>query len=510
MGLPTDVKLFLKTEFADAFYNADGAVDSTVTNTEPAFELMVVDWMWHLYMFSGQVTLHTTGRDLIEYAWREVENFLHTDHSRVCVLCFDCSRNVPNAKANTQTKRRVKVAEPLEVQEINDDTFPRPYTTALSSGKIRNDIIEYIICGLHQRAADVDRCLSSDAGGKQWRHRSFELITQWTDVQRTVVGGFQANKLSPLPSAHPEEIDDTGSGEADVGMAFWLKRYETMSAVVRVQDTDQFCILLLATEMLTKSVPRFMCLISRTGTFHPRNRIDETMGEFLCAEYNTNKRKRAPDGSIVRRRVIDALLDMGPEQCDIVDLNRLYQLVDATYGSVDTFVLTLIMQKTDFANKILTFAGVANTLKQFFFTLQQPATSDARPIVIETETDLHTTYELNTDRLKQVLRNVEKQFSGRGSSSVPLKFGKTNARVRLLHGWESELRRVWWNWMFWKTAACTWQGKRPGFLDPARVSGTDNKHMNGWTADGTRVTEDDHISITCSSCVINKQFLCTE
>ena len=439
MGLSADIKAFLKESYETSFIRDEDCAENV--------KLLIIDWMWLLYHFVAKVDASSTGLDLIDYAWEQVACFREYG-GQVCVLCFDCPEHVPNAKSATQAKRRQKSGgcdgEPEAIDpRISDDCLPRPYALALTRNAIRNDVLEYMIQGLHKRAAE--RISASD---------DFCLVTQWRNVQQSPAPG-RSSRAIHVPNS--VEI-----GEADIGVVFWLKQYETLPAVIRVQDSDMLCITLLNLTNMAADVPRYIWLVSKSGCNNASPR-----------EVHTLDLIESPGAK--RQRLGPSISSIGEETHELIDVNRLAADIETEYSSVDLFCFLVILQKTDFVEKVLIFANVTNTLRQaqFYLSKQQ------KMIIVGTGSQ----WELDVAVLENMLQCMQLQMSGSGASPIPLKYGKQNRRVRLHASWVTEVRRAWWNWMYWKTAAC---GKLQPDLAPSRVL-EDGKSVHGWTPAGESV-----------------------
>jgi len=438
MGLSPDIKPFIRKQYAEAFVRPEDA---------PDLQLVVTDCMYTLYQFTSQAGELATGEDLVDFFFDQATRLMLGAGS-VVVFCFDCPQHVPNAKSNTQAKRRRQTqAQELTVSEISDSALHAPYWLALTKTVHRNAIIEYVIAGIHRRA----RAAIGD-----WHVRAFQVVTQWHDVRVTASPAVPTESVQQLTSL-PVEM-----GEADVAVAFWVRHFDNLSALVRVQDSDHIMILLLNLDRLKPGVPRFLWHVSLTGHLSA-----ETCSAPACPG---------------RGRAADSCALLGRGRFDLIDLARLAAGVAADYVSVDTFALLVIMQKTDFVDKLIAFSNVENVLRQAQFMIRNHAPLRQRPLLERDPVSGRTA--LCTESLARLLQGLAAQFRG-GTHPVPLRFGKKNTRVALHPAWETEAVRAHWNLAYWRAASDS--HILDPMLDPTRRDSDTGKFVHGWDENGQPV-----------------------
>ena len=405
-------------------------------------DLLVADWMPLLYGFNPARD-GNLAKDLTAYAWNGVEAFLNTG-GKVCVFCFDRTQHVPAAKSDEQiARRKTQQLAPLIGQQTTPLTdecvLQEPWFAALQVGGIRTALIEYLTQALHRhfltRLGEMQVHLRASA--------RFEFITHWGLVQRSVftVGQQPRVTQSSIPSY-------VAIGEADVGVIYWLKHFENLSAVLRVQDTDELLLAVLNHPKLKSGVARHLWLMARTGE-HTLPPGVTTTPPIMGTDRDAQRCIAAIPLSI---------FTVGLERKDIISFDALYGCIEEKFGSVDIFSILVILQSSDFVKKIVRNVGV------------EPFMEEAQKLIWKyLEPQIIKDCEFDLQGLKALLKEI-----------VAALILKGKKRAQLVDNYERECLRAWWNFVYWRTA-------HEGPLDPLFYPGRtdeEGRSVYGWNAEG--------------------------
>jgi len=422
MGLHPEVKGFLRTKFPSA-----------VSTTMPQADVVALDAMFFLFRMNTDLG----GLGAVESL---VHRVLH--HARgggkAYVIAFDIPELVPSAKAFEQKRRdssRRKNALPeITSTAVCDIALPDPWHgAAVLNRKLRKQVVDYLAGRI------VSLLMSPNSATESERRPVVETDELLYDAATTAA--LQATQLRKdighLPDGfrvivHCGNMPDcgiylasggcfsrteppaaafaAGLGEGDISCAFWLRYFainEGLSGCAHGIDSDAVAINLLQLDADTSS--RYVLLEAKTGA----------------------------------------------ESC-VVNLRALASEVQTQFGcSLDIFVFSLIIQKSDFIDKVVLRGAVGATIEAFC------RTSSTRKLMSPEDVD-DTVDVLNAARTR-----------------LPKK-------TLLRDNHYSAMTRAVWNFRYWAQAA---RGGLSPELDPAYVD-QEGRSLNGWHADGSLATID--------------------
>ena len=353
MGLHGEMKAYLKEDFPECF------VDDL---PREHVDVQICDAMWILYKFCPDDA--SVFDDLAAHMWRSIEPF-YRNGGRTFIACFDDCANVPTAKCEEQRKRRTDHVEPVVVV----DRLPRPWRSGLADAKVRATLMRDVCDVLHENFKSLNAS-------------STTLITH---VDASPVRAHVDRKKKYTIETMPE----TRTGEADVAVAHWIRKYPHRPVATRVLDSDHIPIAVLTAHASERSQPLYVWIRSAKGD--------------------------ARDG---------ALCD---EPRDILCVPSLLREIERARCSAPDFCFFIVCQQTDFVKKVIHALSAKKTMRRIVNSYHRG------------------------DVLRPFLRCTlrEQSFDAKRALRFLTTLATASKRAKVIPEIETEIQRAWWNVQYW-------------------------------------------------------------